>query len=213
MYCSNCGKQIENPQSKFCPMCGAVLDIQGERYNSQTTSNYSSGMNNYQQETNNYSQNYNNNFQSNLSMKWYKFVIYFALIIGDIYMACNAINTMTGNIYGMEDVSILYETFPTLKSVDIVFGIIWIAYAFGAFYVRKQLVGFKSNAIKLFLIYIALVPIVSTLYTVIQIRITEISFSDIEGGASSIIGEWLGVIVCVVLNYIYFNKRKHMFTN
>ena len=80
MYCSNCGKQIENPQSKFCPMCGAVLDIQGERYNSQTTNGYSSEMNNYQQETNNYSQNYNNNFQSNLSMKWYKFVIYFVQV-------------------------------------------------------------------------------------------------------------------------------------
>lgn len=215
MYCSTCGKQIENPQSKFCPMCGAVLDIQGERYNSQTTNGYSSEMNNYQQETNNYSQNYNNNFQSNLSMKWYKFVIYFQLFCSGFFALITAINTMTGNIYGMEDVSVLYETFPALKSTDIAVGIIWIAYAlFGVFYIRKQLVNFKSTAIISLLVYYLANPVIETLSTVISMGIVDVSFSDIgSNGVSEMTGIWMGTIVLVILSYIYFNKRKHMFTN
>lgn len=220
MYCSNCGKQIENPQSKFCPMCGAVLDIQGERYNSQTTSNYSSGMNNYQQptnyqrETDNYSQNYNN-FQPNLSMKWYKFVIYFQLFCSGFFAVITALRTMTGDIYDMEDVSVLYETFPALKSTDIVVGIIWIAYAlFGVFYIRKQLVNFKSTAIISLLVYYLANPVIETLSTVISMGIVDVSFSDIgSNGVSEMTGIWMGTIVLVILSYIYFNKRKHMFTN
>lgn len=221
MYCSNCGKQIENPQSKFCPMCGAVLDSQSERYNPQATSNYSSGMNNYQQQTNyqsetdNYSQNYNN-FQPNLSMKWYKFVIYFQLFFSGFFAVITAIRTMTGDIYGLEiDASVLYETVPVLKGTDITVGIIWIAYAlFGVLYVRKQLAGFKSNSIVLLLAYYVVSPVINTLHFIIQMSVLEVSFSDLgSSGFSQMTGIWMGTIVLVVLSYIYFNKRKHMFTN
>lgn len=206
MYCPSCGKQIENLEARFCPVCGASLNIQGNGNDFQTTNNYQWEANNYSYETNNY--------QPELPMKWYKFVIYFQLFFSGFFAIVTALRTMTGNIYGVgSDVSALYEAFPALRSTNIFFGILWIVYAvFAVFFVRKHLVDYKSNAIILLLICYVISPIIDTVHLVIQMGIVHLSFSDI-GGASQIMGQWIGIIILVILSYIYFNKRKHMFTN
>lgn len=205
MYCQKCGNKIENPQAVFCPACGTALGSQDEQYRSQAT-------NNCQQAANAYATDHTNSSQQELPMKWYKFVIWVALIIGPVSNIGNAIRIITGEIYGSDiDIPLLYETFPNLKSVNIVVGIMCIAAAlFGVLYVRRQLVGFKSNAIMLFLFYCVIGLIITLIHTAASSAILGVSFSDI---ATQFIGQLVGTIVFVVLNYIYFNKRKHMFVN
>ena len=73
MFCTKCGKEITDGQ-RFCPGCGAEnKNVSQQTYGSMNTSNT------FDVST----------VQNVLPMKWYKFLIYFALIAGAIYEVFN----------------------------------------------------------------------------------------------------------------------------
>ena len=62
-----------------------------------------------------------------LPMKWYKFLIYFALFFAAIIDLINGIKYISGNQYGSTYLNeLVYIKFPTLKPIDIMMGIVMI---------------------------------------------------------------------------------------
>ena len=68
-------------------------------------------------------------------MKWFHFLIYFALWLNAIVCALNGIMQLTGSSYEILGVAAedMYATFLTLKTVDVVFGAAYIVFALFCF--------------------------------------------------------------------------------
>ncbi len=146
-------------------------------------------------------------------MKWYKFLIYFALFAGAVVNMMTGIIQLSGQHYGAFADNV-YADFPTLKIVDRANSLALIAGAVFAIFVRFRLSGFKKGAPKLLqLVYIFNLA-VSIFYII---------------GASSAVGDLAGVIlpsltpnaistsittaVILIANHIYFKKRASLFVN
>lgn len=61
-------------------------------------------------------------------LKWFHFLIYFALWLNAIVCALNGIMQLTGASYEILGIAAedMYATYPTLKTVDLVFGVAYL---------------------------------------------------------------------------------------
>lgn len=220
MFCRNCGTQCPDG-TKFCPSCGCTFDNDQPTENVQQ--NFSqpdySQHNDYAQQNYtqpNYTQpNYTqpNNYtqppiyNAPLGMNWFKFLIYFGLFAGAVINCISAILQVTGVPYkGLSEY--VYMFFPALRFLDIFYCISALALAAFQIYTRFQLASFRKNAPKLVLIVYSAAAVISLIYII---------------AASIILHEFLLnayiviqiVVPClmVVLNKVYFDKRKDMFVN
>lgn len=145
-----------------------------------------------------------------LGMKWYKFLIYFALWAGAVLNFLNAIAMLTGSIYEAEGVPswYVYEYYPQLQRIDLIFGILLIALSVHQLTVRSSLAKFKADAPKkLKLMYV---------YEILwEIAYTIIVSNVIGTGAviSEIISSCIVSVVMILINDKYFKNRKHLFVN
>lgn len=146
-------------------------------------------------------------------MKWFKFLIYFALFAGAVINFAYGINYLTGMVYAISGVTpdSVYSYFGTaLRMADIIYGISLIASAALSIYTRMQLAKFKANGTKLLLILYIVNAALSVLYLIAAALIT---------GDSSIISDpgtvtsTLVSISFAVANKRYFDHRKEMFNN
>ena len=162
-----------------------------------------------------YNSNENNyNTQPDMPMKWHKFLIYFGLWLGAIGGIGNGIMMLTGAHYTQQGGSpeMVYSRFPGLKTVDVLFAIIYIGVAIWAIYTRFQLAGYKAGAPgKLLALYIMSFAM-GIIYAIVGASVIHVSVSTVLSG-SSIIGSIVGTIVAVVINNIYYGKRAHLFVN
>ena len=142
-----------------------------------------------------------------------------------IAMVLSAIGALTGSQYeGSADY--IYAMFGGLKVVDILYGLVLLAFAAANIYVRQQLAGFKRDSPKLFLTLYVAEAAVSLLYAVVVIVIAisgvaayvsayispfELALQVVPLG--QVIAVVIGAVIYVVLNKIYFDKRAHLFTN
>ncbi len=143
-------------------------------------------------------------------MKWHKFLIYFSLWAGALFTFLSGVSYLTGRQYdGNADQ--VYSVFSGLKTVDMIFGIIYIAIAIFMIYVRFQLAGFKRGAPgKLISLYvIQLVAIFA--YTLVVSVTIHIPWSEIFN--FSIIPSLIVSIVMIFVNRYYYSKRAHLFVN
>ena len=130
-------------------------------------------------------------------MKWYKFLIYFALWAGAIVNLIDSLQFFTGSILG-DDVEILYAYYP----------LILVTYAVFAIYTRYRLAQFRQNG-----------P--ACLHALYLVQLAMVLIYWLAG--SLILGEWLDLasgfsdlissIVILCINIVYFRKRKHLFVN
>ena len=204
MFCPNCGTQCPD-DTKFCPNCGSSVA------NNQPTENAQQnfGQPNYTQpnytQPNNYTQPQMYNVQ--LEMKWFKFLIYFGLFAGAVLNCLSAILQITGAVYE-ESAEVVYIFFPELKFFDIFYTILLLALAVLQIFTRFQLSGFKKNGPKLILIVYSAAAVISLLYGIVaSVILHEFLFN------ANMIISIIVPVVMVVLNKIYFDKRKDMFVN
>ena len=144
-------------------------------------------------------------------MGWFKFTIYVQLFLNALLMLINGVSYLTGSGYG-EYKDTVYLLYPSLKAVDICLGIVSILFAVYAIFTRMQLAKFKKNG-PLFL-YILLgghiaLGILSNVITILIVG---------SGGVSAynmgrIFGQVTGVVILLVIDIIYFQKRKSLFVN
>lgn len=210
MFCPNCGTQCPD-DTKFCPSCGSSVA------NNQPTENAQQnfGQPNYTQpnytQPNNYAQPYNyaqpRMYNVQLEMKWFKFLIYFGLFAGAVLNCLSAILQITGAVYE-GSAEVVYIFFPELKFFDIFYTILLLALAILQIFTRFQLSGFKKNGPKLILIVYSAAAVISLLYGIVaSVILHEFLFN------ASMIISIIVPVVMVVLNKIYFDKRKDMFVN
>ena len=242
MFCKQCGTQLD-ASAKFCPQCGTMVEIAENTPIAQpTVENTASQQANQtvnieqptiqqtqQAQTFNQQPVYQNQPMQNqmvqpLGMNWYKFIIYFQLF------ACAVINLfvgsmyISGEIYNLQSASdnysshfgysvskLIYEYFSELKAIDVMYGIISLGIAVFAIVVRMRLAKFKKDGP----IFYYILQGVSIVASIIYMTIFIIIMSDIREFTipSSLISSLTTSIILLVINIIYFNKRKHLFVN
>jgi hypothetical protein len=147
-------------------------------------------------------------------MKWFKFIIWvqlFATALVDLY---NGYQYLTGAVYNSSDhkmSEVVYNLYNGLKQCDMLFGVIFILMAVYAIIVRFMLAGFKKNGPTLYFILIAMAIVIQMAYTTIVSMITKVNLFVSQ--TSSPIVVIMVDIILLIINIIYFGKRKHKFVN
>lgn len=196
--------------SKICPNCNAVLSDDAGYCNS-----CGAQLNDAYVQQNDYNQNMQTTVNNEMPMKWFKFVIYFQLFAGAFIGAVNAARYLTGLIYGIDAESV-YLVFPALGTADKVYGVILLLLAAMAIFVRMQLAKYKLNASTFYIAYLGIGLVANLIYSVyVYLLMYRIMGAAVEeySSVASIIGYLLGNGIVLVLNIVYFKKRKHLFVN
>lgn len=199
MYCTKCGKEISDNQ-RFCTNCGAESKngsdlFQGTTSNSSNTFDISEGT-------------------TSMPMKWYKFLIYFALIAGAVLNLANGIMMVTGGIYsvqtgGQATADLIYSMYGmSLKMVDMFYGIVLFAIAVLAIMARNKLANYKNDGPKfLYLVYGISLGVV-LVYNILVGAITGVGIFNVTTVTQLFIQG-----IMIYANIVYFNKRLHLFVN
>ena len=202
MFCRFCGKEIPEG-GRFCPGCGKEADTAAVFQAGASAEGMPAAV------RINPAQNYH--------MAWFKFIIYFQLFANAVVMVYNVVAGIFGLAYG-DDAGFVYAVCPMLKAVDVIYGVICLAFAVTAVLIRQRLAHYKKNAPVLYLGYVGVVMASGLIYNfAVLAALGTVSASAMEAGSSNIIGTVLGTVIGAAvyfpLNYIYFKKRKELFIN
>ena len=148
-----------------------------------------------------------NNQAQPLPMNWYKFVIYFQLIVNAILNIVSAFTYFTGAQYG-GSADLVYSFYGGLKVIDVIMGVVAIALAAAAIYVRQCLANYKKDATKKYIILLVANTLITVLYVIIASVVTGLNLIS-----ASIVSNVLTTVVIAILSYMYFQKREFMFVN
>lgn len=142
-------------------------------------------------------------------MKWFKFLIYFALFAGAVLNVVQGVLFLTGaNYEGAAE--LVYAVFSDLEIVDKGCGIALIVLAVLQIITRFRLAGFKRGAGGLVMLCYAAIAVIETAYIAgFAASVPEYVFEsvDISGAAGSIVIS----VVMLIVNATYFSKRKALF--
>ena len=199
MFCSQCGQQMKDG-AKFCAYCGAKAPQQPTRVPApgQTV------------------------VVSDQGMAWYKFVIWVQLWVSAVIFIGAGITILTGSHYRGR-ASLVYGLIPSLHTVDILFGLSLLAFAAYCVYTRFALAKFRRSGPTHYLWVYGLSIIIPVFYLICVYMVVNnyagdfvsFSFSDLMGSDSmtELIVYIVIDIIMIVVNKIYFGKRKHLFVN
>ncbi len=190
MKCSFCGKEVREG-STVCESCGAELTI-------DNNGNEDSAV-----------QTKNN---TELEMKWYKFLIYFLLYAnfvtylfdGFIYLFGDKINFLS---------ELFADTLFTgkFRIIGIIYAVVLITLSVISLYVRNGLAKFKVSAPKNFIIFDIITSVISTVVTLLSMILVE--NAGLSDWLPELLGSLLGSTAIIMCNITYFRKRKHLFIN
>ena len=183
MYCRKCGTPLAD-DATFCPNCGEMRNPTNGNANPlvQTT-----------------------------SMKWFKFLINFSLFCGAVLNAIAGVSFLTGAYYG-GDADLVYSAFESLKTVDVIMGILSFALTALGVYTRVRLAGYHRNGPKM-LTYLYLAN--AAINIIYAIGLSMALPSDIVASVmdSSTYSSIITSVIMVFINRSYFKKRSHLFFN
>lgn len=132
-------------------------------------------------------------------MKWHKFLIYFQLFLSAIVNLTNGITYIAALFCGLAG-------FGAQRAIYIVNGVVSVAVAVLAIYVRFRLAGFRKNGPKLYMIFLGIIC---------ALRILNLSYA-ISTGTYSVANAVSSLFVngCIMLwTNSYYKKRADLFVN
>ena len=144
-----------------------------------------------------------------VKLKWFKFLIYFALWSGGILTALYSFAYFTGTVLGIGiDTELVYSYYPLQRVFHIFSGLENIAYGVFAIYTRYRLAQFRRNGPAcLYALYIA-----QFVFALLVQVVTSLILGEwLEG--YSFVANFLVFGLILGLNMKYFRKRKHLFVN
>ena len=143
--------------------------------------------------------------------KWFKFLIYFLMWINALSLFVTGFRMVTGTLYEENIRDAVYATFSGLKTVDVLFGLVFIVLAVAIIYDRFRLAGFYQNGPKLYLLFYGINLAASVIYylAVLGILGEDAKYVDNQSVIISIVTS----LVMLIINKIYFDKRKELFRN
>lgn len=191
-YCRDCGFPITDSTQKFCTNCGSALMDEGV---SDKTA------------------------QMALPMKWYKFLIYFALFASAVLSFISGLDCLTGNLFSFFGTSAneAYAKYDGLNQLLMVSGIVSIAYACLLLATRFCLAKRMKIGPKILLAAYAVnivINVVSEIVTAYLIA-SQTGQTLAQSGLSVmglVIDTAVGIAV-IVANKVYFEKRSALFVN
>lgn len=214
MYCEHCGKKV-NEEDKFCGSCGAPISVPTatpDRINEEIPSKLHSSLVN---DTSREAQILKAT-EEGLGMKWYKWLIYFALFLSALTFISEGIGALTGTqydaalnlLYGTEQSwgETIYNMYPGLSIVDKIYGAFAIGAAIFAIIMRSKLAKFKTNATSQYITYLLIIVTVGVIYTILQAVI-------IKSADVTLVISTVALILRYLLERKYFLKREHLFVN
>ena len=143
-------------------------------------------------------------------MKWHKFQMVM-LVIGAVLGVLLGVSIVTGlyyRAYGMYAETV-YSTYPLLKGLNMVYGVLCIALGVFEYIVRNRLKRFEQNGPwSLFILY-ALCIVTELLYWVAGI----VAVGKPPRNFTSILTALATNIITMTLQKIYYDKRKDLFVN
>ena len=213
MFCGHCGTNVDD-NVKYCPNCGAPVQAA--------------------QSTQSFDQNplppYTEPAQANgrtwkeikqlgyiigsdgksYGIGWMKFLLYFSFFAGAVTSLFSALNILTGMQYG-SDAALVYEAFPAMKAVDIIFGLLAILYSAGLIFVRYQISGLKRTAMQSYLAIFIFGLIVGYGYLLAASIVVGAPLTSALGEA---LGQDVASFIMFIINYaVYFKHRSSVFVN
>ena len=186
MICNTCGAELEEG-AKFCPKCGNPV---GDNVASPANAPMQA---------------------QTVGLGWANFLSHFALWAGAVINTYNAIVFLTGLVYASSGISsaTVYDIYgPALMLTDKIYGVIMIGAVVLGVITALSILKYKANAGKLVCLLYAVILISDILYVAATTAITGINTLT-----PSLIGSIIMGIVMIIVNTIYFNKRKHIFVN
>lgn len=141
-------------------------------------------------------------------MKWYRFIIYFSLFAGMLVSLYEAYQALSGAMYSTDasELKQIYAYFDGLQASSMIFGVLFILTAAFAFLVRQRLAEFRRNAPQLFMAYLITSIVITIGFNAVISGIVEMSI-----WTSQSISSLVSSAIMVAVNFVYFNKRKHLF--
>ncbi|MBP3301402.1 MAG: zinc ribbon domain-containing protein [Clostridia bacterium] len=188
MKCQRCGA-INPNGAEYCAACGNTFDSPDQIIRSDP-------------------------YGPKLGMKWFNFLIYFALFAGAFSNVINALTSFAGSSY--EELSLFYPIGDGVRILDVIFGIVTILLAAYLIFVRFALSKFKEYGPAMLIVAYLIAGISSVVYAICLIAIvgtdhmSSFYFTALLGG---IIGEIITTGLLVSWNVTYFTKRSHLFVN
>lgn len=206
MYCSNCGGIVPDGQYT-CPNCGAYVGSTGQTYNAPNQ-NMQQG---YYQNNIPYTQQ---SVQPELGMKWFKFVIYFQLFLSALVNIINGFRISTGLHYGVtsRQLDYIYNHFDGLKMLDVCIGICIVVLGVLALITRFMLSGYKKCGPSMYIGLLIANIVIGFIYIAAFYFIVSSVSPDVSISGDTFITLETNLTL-LVLNIIYFKKRKHLFVN
>lgn len=189
-HCEKCGAEYDDT-ARYCPHCGTLNDgydptaVKPEG----TATEYVPGQQGI----------------SEHPMRWHKFQMVM-MIVGAVITIIQGFNTITGSNYGA-DAARVYATFPGLKAADFAYGVAVILVAAFQIFVRNSLNRFERNGPKyLTWLYIVIIA-VQLIYWSSVSSITKVNLG------SQYIGSVIATAIMMLINGVYYSKRKDLFVN
>lgn len=147
------------------------------------------------------------------SMKSHKFIIYFSLFMGALYSLSDGLRYITGAQYSNNGFSPaqFYAVFPTVKSLDMIFGIACLGQAVYCLYARQRLAHLKGDGpahLKALAILGMLMSLAYLLMASSAMKLPVRQFINPQ-----LLGSLLGSAIYLLIIWIYYDKRKAMFIN
>lgn len=217
MYCNNCGNLLDD-NATFCTRCGQATGVQPMQQPNYQQPTYQQpvqqpayqqpayGQPAYQEAPYGYTPAPP---QPEVSMGWFKFLIYFALFAGAVLNLISGIMMLTGSAYGT-DKELVYRFYEGLQGLDTIVGVLMVILAVIGIAARFTLAGYKKiGPVLLVILYIGS-AVVNIIYAVgLPSIVPEFVMQSID--MTSYYSSTASSIVFAIVNAIYFKKRSHLF--
>lgn len=140
-----------------------------------------------------------------MRMGWYNFLIYFALWVSAVSNVWNGLQMATGLVYG-DDAALVYGYLPSLQIADILYGVFLLLCAAFGIYTRFMLAQYRKIGPTCLYVLYAAVTVMPLVYTAFVGAMLGANMLDADTLSSAAVGA-----VMLVVNILYFRKRKDLF--